>query len=680
MLWWNEIRTSDLGDVKYSRNNKRIEHVNLPCGFDIETTSITSNEEKHAFMYIWMFGFNDTVYYGRTWEEFISFTDILSSRLELNPERRLIIYVHNLAFEFQFIYKLFEWESVFSLRKHKPIYARTNGGFEFRCSYLLSGLNLQKVGENLRNSNIRKQVGTFDYNLIRHHETEITEIELNYCEHDVLVILEYIREQIEEHKGNINYIPLTNTGRVRNYCRKQTLYKNYDDYHTLMKGLVLEVDEYLQLKRGFQGGFTHASYAYSGRVVNDVTSYDFASSYPYVMVSERFPMTAPKLIDNPGEELDFYLDKYACIFDIELWEVSSITLWEHPLSESRCYKSVGTISDNGRVVYSQYVKTTITEQDYFTLREYYEWGNAEITNFRIMKKEYLPRSFILAILNLYSDKTTLKDVEGKEAEYMRSKNMINSCYGMTVTDIARPEITFQSTGWDSSPPDIDEVIEKYNKSKRRFLYYPWGVWVTAYARRNLFNGISEFKTDYIYSDTDSVKVINAEKHKDYIERYNSNVLSKLRKMCHTYGIDFEMCQPKAPSGKKKPLGVWDFDGHYKKFKTLGAKRYMTLDDNDKLSITVAGVNKKSAVPYLLERYDDPFEAFNDGLKIPPEHTGKLTHTYIDDSVILKVKDYRGKRAEVLTYSGVHLEPASYELSLSDMYIKYLCGYYDDTIL
>lgn len=34
---------------------------NLPCSFDIETSSTYLKEEKTAFMYIWMFGINDLV-------------------------------------------------------------------------------------------------------------------------------------------------------------------------------------------------------------------------------------------------------------------------------------------------------------------------------------------------------------------------------------------------------------------------------------------------------------------------------------------------------------------------------------------------------------------------------------------------------------------------------------------
>ena len=38
------------------KTNKKIEYINLPCGFDIETTSYKVDDVKTAFMYVWMFG------------------------------------------------------------------------------------------------------------------------------------------------------------------------------------------------------------------------------------------------------------------------------------------------------------------------------------------------------------------------------------------------------------------------------------------------------------------------------------------------------------------------------------------------------------------------------------------------------------------------------------------------
>lgn len=245
-----------------------------------------------------------------------------------------------------------------------------------------------------------------------------------------------------------------------------------------------------------------------------------------------------------------------------------------------------------------------------------------------------------------------------------------------MTDILRPEQVYKDGEWrDPAIPDIEEAIEKYNNKKDRFLFYPWGVYVTALARRSLWSGILEFGDDYIYSDTDSIKAINIEKHKRYIQNYNRHCRQLLKEAMKHHGLPLEMCHPKTVKGEEKWLGEWDFEGLYdlNGFRTLGCKRYMTLK-NGKLSITVSGLNKKVAVPYMLEKYktvEKCFDAFDDKLVIPAGHTGKLTHTYIDDECSGKIIDYQGNVGRYSEKSFVHLEDQEYSLSINQVFKDFI---------
>lgn len=664
----------------------KVRFFNVPASLDIETTSFIDHDEKCANMYIWMFGINGNVIIGREWADMLKMFDAIVEHLDLSPERQLPVYVHNLAFEFQFLRKRFEWLRVFAIDSRRPVEAVTISGIDFKCSFILSGYNLAHLGNELQKYHVEKMEGDLDYSLYRHSKTPMTAQELKYCENDVRVVMAYIQERIEID-GDITKLPLTKTGYVRRYCRDACLYTNkshkkgswkFRNYHEIMEGMTITDElEYKQLKDAFQGGFTHANAYYSGVTLPDIASYDFGSSYPYVMVSEMFPMSTGRIVKiHSLDEFESYLKRNCCLFDVKFTNIINTLPYENPISYSRCHIRGNSTIDNGRVVWADELSTTLTEQDWAIIKYAYTWDNVTIGTFRIYDKGYLPTAFVKAILKLYGDKTTLKGVKGKEVEYLFSKGLLNATYGMAVTDIIRDEHIYTADHeWKDSPADVAESLTKYNESKRRFLFYPWGVWVTAYARRNLFTGIFEFGKDYVYSDTDSVKVRNYKNHLDYINRYNEGCREKLKRACEFHGIPFEAVEPETIKGEKKLLGVWDFEGVYSRFKTLGAKRYMVEKDG-KLSITVSGVNKKFAVPYLVETYggfDGAFAAFENGLRIEPEYTGKNTHIYVDEARDGLLCDYQGSVEEYHELSGLYLEPADYSLSLSGAYIDYLLG-------
>lgn len=675
----------EIGDnFKLLKNNKRIQYYNIPCAFDIETTSMSEHSDKKAFMYEWTLGINWVIMIGRTWEELKMVMEKIVEHFQLNVNRRLLIFVHNLSFEFQAFRNHFEWEKIFALEERKPVQCLTKEGIEFRCSYILSGYSLANVGKQLQKYKVNKMKGDLDYDLIRHSNTPLTSDELRYCICDVLVVMAYIQEKIE-NDGNITKLQLTKTGYVRKYCRDNCLYsdkshrgdvKKYKKYRNLMNSLTLEPNEYELLKEGFMGGFTHANPYMSRGVITNVASYDFTSSYPAVIISEKFPMSKGEFYE-PKNKDDFnnQLNNYCCIFEIGFKNLRPKFHYENYIPVSKTRHSKNVIENNGRVVSADYLEITLTEQDLFIINNLYDYDEVIIGDFIRYQKAYLPTDFIKSIVKLYVDKTQLKGVEGKEAEYAVAKENINSAYGMMVTDICRDEILFEEE-WSKKEPELKEVITKYNNSKRRFLFYPWGVWVTAYARFNLFTAILNLGRDYVYSDTDSVKLRNHQLHIKYFEDYNDLINYKIESALKYHGIPIEYSRPKTIKGVEKPLGVWDFEGGFAKFKTLGAKRYLTMrynKENEKeYSLTVSGLNKNFALPYLLNVFgDDIFKWFDEDLEIPAEFTGKLTHTYIDREMDIKATDYLGETMYIHELSGTHLEKAEYSLSLNKKYVDFL---------
>lgn len=724
--FFNEVNVSQLSIV-----GNRTKYYNVPASFDIETSSMKFGDDKFAEMYIWQFGLNGSVIVGRTWFEFSVFIKTLTRKLRLDLNNRLIVYVHNLSYEFQFMRQRIPWvkqpdgqDVVFSLKPRKPIYALSKYGIEFRCSYIYSNYNLEYLGANLvTRYPVQKLSGDLDYSLIRHSATPLTDQEIGYCINDVRVVMSFIQEEIENNGNDISQLTLTNTGKVRKYCRgycngegQSNQKKISFEYHAIMKQLKIRSSkEYWQLKQAFAGGFTHAGYLHARQLMQNVGSADLTSSYPAVMCYAYFPMSSSTFIGKVDDRKKFYnlLKNYCCLFDVRFYNIYSDFEYECYISESKCLRKEGVVINNGRVSSADCIQISCTEIDFDIISQVYYFEEFEIFNMRIYDKGYLPERFIKSILQLYKNKTALKGVEGKEVEYMVSKNMINSSFGMAVTDIVRDDAVYMDGNWQSLEGEAISQLSDYNQSFNRFLYYPWGVWVTAHARANLWKAIFEFGEDYVYADTDSIKGINFDKHKLFFMRFNAEVRLKLYSMCRYYKIPYADVEPLTKKGESKLLGVWDIEEPYTYFKTLGAKRYMYEHASGEFNITVAGVNKRAAVPYLLSRYcgfdydlcklaytSDPrkkkeakealsqlitqhkegkdysgaFEAFDECLEIPPEHAGKLTHTYIDHPKSYIVTDYLGNKELCSEMSSTHLEPAGYYFSISQQYLDFLCGF------
>jgi len=687
LLYYTELTNEKLEalNIKTIRNNKRIEYLNVECALDIETSSISINGEKSAFSYIWMFGikYNSDVYYGRTWDELIDFLETLTNYFELNTKKIMTVYVHNLGYEFQFMRNYFNWVNVFAIAERKPVKALCSLGIEFKDSYILSGYSLENTAKNLAHFKVAKMVGDLDYSKVRHVETPLTSVELKYCENDIVVILAYIKEQIMQYT-DITKIPLTNTGRVRKFVKDSCYYTSkshkksskskYIKYSKIMNDLTLDLKTYKQLKRSFMGGFTHSNPMLTGQVLTDVDSIDLTSSYPTVMLSDMFPMSRGRTLEITSvAELKKAMKKYCLVLDLKLIGVTNKIEYESYISESKCNLLEKPVINNGRVYSADVLQTTITDVDFKIMEAVYEWDEIAIANVTGFVKNYLPKSIIESILKLYKDKTELKDVKGAEVEYLLSKGMLNSIYGMCVTDFIKDDHEYNDD-WETVAVSADEKIAEYNKSKSRFLYYPWGIWVTAYARRNLWSAIINVGGDYIYSDTDSVKMLNYEQHVPFIDAYNENVGSKLNVMMDYYKLDKELLTPRTIKGIPKPLGVWDYEGHYTKFKTLGAKRYL-YEERGKLNLTMAGLSKKNGIKHMLEISDNDnskvFDLFDDNLYIPSNKTGKMTHTYIDEPRDFIIEDYRGVAKSVRSLSGIHLENCEFTLSISEKYKSFL---------
>lgn len=392
-----------------------------------------------------------------------------------------------------------------------------------------------------------------------------------------------------------------------------------------------------------QVGYTHANWIYTNTIIDNVESYDFTSSYPYVMVTHKFPAGEFRKcnITNKSQILD-------CFAYILLVKFKNIKCkyYNNFISQNKCRKIKNARYDNGRIISADEIEIVLTDIDFKFILETYSGTYAIIESY-FTRYEYLPIDYIKFILEKYVKKTEYKNVKDKEIEYALEKAKFNSLYGMTVTNNIKDNVIFDNINdWSEVPLSNDEIIEMLEKEKKQaFLSFSYGVWVTSWARYNLLSNVIQLDKDVIYCDTDSIKVKTENFDKKVIDNYNKKVIEKIEKASEELEIDIEKFMPKDKKGIKRILGVFDNDAKYKKFITQGAKKYAYIDSEDnQIHITVAGVPKSGAK--ALKTLDD----FRDDFLFEYQYTNKNLLSYEDNMSKFNLKDFRGKK---YTVSDVH---------------------------
>lgn len=75
------------------RGNKKQAYYDMIVAFDIEASSFVVNEQPKATMYIWMMAIDGTFFYGRTWDEWNQFMNILNAWLCKGKYTQMICHV-----------------------------------------------------------------------------------------------------------------------------------------------------------------------------------------------------------------------------------------------------------------------------------------------------------------------------------------------------------------------------------------------------------------------------------------------------------------------------------------------------------------------------------------------------------------------------------------------------------
>lgn len=649
---WNESTCNDITIMLDTETSKKHE--------DVYETIIHKNGRKeiiykpdHNHIVIWtitirLFDLDIVTIYGRKPSECIQAIKCILEHLKGDMTH---IYVHNLGYDWTFLRRFFFKEFDYpveqlNVKSHYPIMIKFDNGLILKDSMILAQRGLERWANDL-DVDAKKAIGDWDYDKLRNQDSIISDQELHYAEFDTLSgtqCIDKLKNQLGKWIGNM---PYTSTGILREVVKKLgSLNKAKQDFNKLL----VTWNEYEILVTLFHGGYVHGNrnYLASNRLFGLIQGYDFASSYPFIELTHKFPMSKFIELKKDDISIDYILnnaDDHAFMFRLVLVNVKlkDPNFGMPVLQYSKC-KTLNDVTDNGRILAAQVVALYTNEVDLDLINRYYDFDKDRvvITECRTAQKGYLPKWYRDIVYQLFIDKTKLKGID--DVLYTIQKYKLNATYGLMVQ---RLDKVMYLEDYETGDYDIDESMspeEVFNKNVRKrstILPYQWGVWVTSYAMHNLFDLGSCCKI-WLYSDTDSVYGIGWDKYK--VKQYNKRCIQMVKNAGYD-GVEH--------NGKIYWLGVAESErkDKYSEFKYMGAKRYCgrSYSDNN-LHLTVAGV-PKTAVSCL----NDDIRNFSKGFVFTGEESGKKLHSYmmVDDIYI----DENGNE----TGDSIDLSPCDYNL-------------------
>lgn len=672
---WNTYNYSKLQKIKYLTRRKpghKFKTLNdVIITMDTETSKKDDNS-GHNHVVVWTIGIlcEDVVdvLIGRKPSEMVKCIKLIQENLR---GEETDIFVHNLGYDYTFL-RLFLFNgfgypiSQLAVGNHHPITITFDNGVVFRDSLIIGQRKLERWCEDLKVEH-QKAVGFWDYDKLRNQNTPLSKDELTYISFDVVGLCECIDTYMKNTGLNLLSLPLTATGLVRKDIQ-ELAHKN--KFKPKFNELSLTYADYEMMRDVYHGGLVHGNSIYiTDKLVQEtlrghIICYDFTSSYPSVLMMEKYPTEPFKFVGNLSlNEVRDMAETHAIFGRLNLVNVRIKEGVHLPtLQFSKCQVCENYVLDNGRVLAADIAIINTHEQRVLTILEDYDFDYAIMMDCRVSRKGYLPKWLRDYIMRLFTDKCELKG--GDPILYALAKARLNSIYGLFVQrpyqlTINEDYKTGEYSEEDILPNEEEERYDKSIKSRNKVLPYQWGVWCTAYAERNLIL-LSRCCHDWIYGDTDSA--MGREWDNDMLNAYNENVKAKLRKAGYDkVSID----------GKDYWIGVASYDKEFSEFRFTGAKRYCGRDiKSGKLKLTVAGVPKDTGVLCL----KDNIENFVPGFKFKGEITNKKIHTYyfLSDEGKTIYTDAHGNE----TGDSIDLNPCDYELDSAT--IDDLSSYYSST--
>lgn len=732
---------------------KRKYFSNIIYGLDIETTTIELNDKKGSFMYSFCVGCLNldnnnykNLYLGRTYNDLDNYLFNLNETA-IEEDKQYIIYIHNFSYEFSFFsnnskffkqYNKNDIKQNLFLKANKPLYVRC-GNLEFRCSYLLLDKSIRGIGKDIGLDKL-----DFNYTKIRTPLTKLEDKEIEYNYRDVEIMLKgvYRLYNLNEYIKNANQIPYTKTGIMRFNCEqnpKVNVINEYTDKHgEKKKGKCMRLNKFLcGLEKAksekqllfwemlFQGGLVYSNAKYIGDVLHNLASFDFASDYPFQMLTRYFPSEFEEYKGNNKIMLEKCLrgvSEKNLIYNKPLRTMFNAIVVLNNIKSKFEFTPIGTskIEEieplrnmlnckiiNGKIhEINTPIKMYVTCIDMITLQLFYDFDLLEVEYLEVAKRYRKSNQFkINSILYLAKRKIefkiynelvenmntyhiyTEKEIQDEhfmnminnennyfnqmstaKKLYLDVKSDLNALYGDNAQHLLHERFYYDDIEreWKSEL----ETFEEYKNAQHKTSYI-YGLYVPQYARASILYIAYKFITNGLnvyYIDTDSIKTDNTPLAHKLVKDFNKLQMINLK------GYEWTK------------FGQLEHEYTAIKFASLGTKSYIKLEydkqNNPVVKATISGLpNATELYNKLFEYYEKNFEelvecCYHYGTVFDKSVVNKLASKYDFFDFEVNIDNYKD-----FVCSGVVLEPV--DVTMRDFisktwysYARLICMMYD----
>lgn len=518
-----------------------------------------------------------------------------------NKKANYIIYFHNLKFDGEFIIHWLLTNGFTCIKDKKDRADNTfttlisDTGQFYSIEIFFETQNKRKINKvtiydslkilNFSVSQVAKSFnlgllkGEIDYKKDRPIGYQMTQEEIDYLKNDVVIMAKALTIMFTQNLTKMTI----GSNALSQYKEMNQSFRLY------FPVLPYEIDQ--QIRESYKGGFTYLNPYYKGKEVQKGSVYDANSLYPSVMYNENLPIGEPLYFEGKYETdrlYPLYVQKLTCAFNLKPNKIPSIQ-----------------IKNNMSFLPNEYIESsndelitlTLTSVDLSLFFEQYDvydityHGGWKFKQLKGLFKQYIDK---------YTEMKTTAKQNKNSALYLIAKLMLNSLYGKFGSN---PNVR------GKYPILTDDGIVKYKLYPNEIkdsIYIPVASFITSYARRKTIKtsqmirdySIEHYGEDYyIYSDTDSIHILN---------------LTKEELMPLIDISDYD-------------LGAWKHEGNFIKAKFLRQKCYIEqMEEDQQIHVTVSGMPKRLGHKVNFENFNESFST-----------DGKLTYKHIKGGVILE---------------------------------------------